>query len=496
MSKRLSTDGLHELSEAVARRSYKPADHGVGIVHLGIGAFHRAHQAIYTDDVLRGSGGDWRITGVSLRSRAVAEQLNPQDGLYTVMTRSGEGDTCRVIGSVARVLVAPEDPAAVLQAMADPAVKIVSLTVTEKGYCHDPATGRLNKAHPDIMNDLAHPDSTRTAIGFIVRGLELRYATGIAPFTVLSCDNLPHNGALVRDLVLRFAELAEPDLVDWITKKVTFPSTMVDRIVPATTPDVLARGEALLGVRDEGLVAAEPFSQWVLEDKFCNGRPRWEAVGALMVEDVSPFETAKLRLLNGTHSALAYLGLRTGHTYMHEAVANPALLTYAKRLMCTESAPSLDAPPGLDLDTYVGDLLDRFANPALNHKCFQIAMDGSQKLPQRLLDTARHHLANDGSIDAVALAVAAWMCHVTGIGPDGTPHEVQDPITDTLQRACEKAGNNAGTLSNELLSIDIIFGSDLPEDSRFRRAVTNWLHILLGMETTTALQSFQESSIA
>ena len=310
---RLSNATLSLLPKGVVRPAFDRDRMKIGIVHLGIGAFHRAHQAVYTDSVLAGGDNGWAILGVSLRSGDTRDALGPQDGLYTVATRSGDADGFRVIGSIGRLLVAPENPQAVVDAMTDPAVRIVSLTVTEKGYCYSPAAAALDENHPDIVHDLANPAAPRSAIGFIVEALSRRQADGGEPFTLLSCDNLPANGRTLRRVVTRFAELRDPLLADYIRQRVAFPSTMVDRIVPATTDSDRAMTGAATGLYDAWPIMTEPFSQWVVEDHFPAGRPPWENFGVTFVEDVDAFELMKLRLLNGSHSTLAYLGYLAGH---------------------------------------------------------------------------------------------------------------------------------------------------------------------------------------
>jgi fructuronate reductase len=448
-------------------------------VHLGIGAFHRAHQAVYTDTALGAHGGDWRIAAVSLRGDAVAEQLAPQDGLYTVNVRSAERSAYRVISAVDRVLAARRDPRAVLAALAAPATKIVSITVTEKGYCHDPATGRLNRAHPEVQADVARPDSPATVLGFLAAALGARHASGAAPFTVLCCDNLPHNGALLRGLVLQFAALRDEALAAWIESEVAFPSTMVDRITPPTTAADLAAAARDLGVEDRGLVVTEPFSQWVIEERFGAGRPRWEDAGAELVTDVAPYEIAKLRLLNGSHSALAYLGYLAGHAHVHEAMTDGALARYVERLMREEIAPTVVAPAGLDLVRYQRDLLARFSNPALEHRTWQIAMDGSQKLPPRLLGTVRDRLAAGRSIDGLALAIAAWMRYVAGVDERGAPIDVRDPLAGRLAALARPRLGEPHELVRALLGVAEIFGSDLPARAELVEPVSAALRDLL-----------------
>ena len=447
----------------------------VGIVHLGPGAFFRAFNAIYTDEAMAEAGGDWGICAVSLRSPGPRDQLAPQGCAYTSVTLAPEGAEYRVIESIARILVAPEDPEAVLTAMADPNVRIVSLTVTEKGYCHEPSSGRLNRDHPDIVHDLASPSAPRSAPGFLVEALARRRGAGDAAFTVLTCDNLPSNGALVRAIVLDFARArdgAEGGLAEWIERNVRFPSTMVDRITPATTPDDVASLEERQDYRDEAMVAHEPFRQWVIEDDFVGGdRPAWDAVGAHMVESVEAHELMKLRCLNGTHSTLAYLGYLAGHETISETVRDQPFAELCRALWTDEILPTLPRPEGEDLDAYTEALLDRYRNPAIRHRTWQIAMDGSQKLPQRILGTVSDNLDRGVVPLGLGLAVAGWMRYVGGIDERGAPIDVRDPLAERLRAASESAASPQDAVT-ALLSIRDVFPRTVAEDPRFRDAVT------------------------
>ena len=483
---RLSPERLAALPSSVGIPRYDRSAVHVGIVHLGIGAFHRAHQAVYTDDVLAAGHVGWGICGVSLRSPATREALNPQSDLYTVVDRDADGDRLRIIGAIREIMVGPEDPRMVAARMAAPSVRIVSLTVTEKGYCHDPATGCLNEDDPGIVEDLTHPDRPMTAIGLICAALDRRRHQGLPAFTVLSCDNLPANGDTVAGLVHRFAELRDPALARWIADHVTFPDTMVDRIVPATTDGDRAAVADQLGVVAAWPVVAEPFSQWVIEDRFVDGRPAWETAGAELVADVTPYETMKLRLLNGSHSALAYLGYLAGYEAIADTMADPAFASLARRLMDDEVTPTLDVPQNVDLKAYKAALIDRFSNPALQHRTWQIAMDGSQKLPQRLLNTVRDLHQSDASFGVLALAVAAWMAYVTGIDERGRPIDVRDPLATKLRQLADAAGRDPVQLSAALLSVGEVFGDDLPAVPAFRSAVSERLAALLrdGARTT------------
>ncbi len=424
----LSRAALGSLPIWVEQPAYDVAKAATGIVHLGLGAFHRAHQAVYTDTVLR-SDARWGICGVSLKTPRVSAALAQQDGLYTVLEKGATGTSARVIGAVREALYLGAGCESVLARIADPAVSVVSLTVTEKGYCHDPATGRLDQAHPEIAHDLAHPRSPVSTIGVLAAGLDARRARAGRPINVVCCDNLPRNGRTVEGLVASFAQAVDPALADWIGAHVAFPCTMVDRIVPATTPADIAEAAQMLGVADEVPVVAEPFSDWVIENRFAAPRPSWEDAGARVVADIAPFESMKLRLLNGSHSTLAYLGFLLGHEFLWQAAADPLLGTLIERMMAIEVVPTLSVPRGVDLGAYCTQLLARFRNPALPHRTQQIAMDGSQKLPQRLLATVRDRLEGGGSIEHLALAIAGWIRYASGTDEHGKAIAVADPLS-------------------------------------------------------------------
>jgi fructuronate reductase len=475
------------LPTAVERPRYERSAVTPGIVHLGIGAFHRAHQAYYSDGVLAADPG-WGIVGASLRSPDTRDALASQDGLYTLAQRSGEGEKLRIIGAVSRLLVAPEDPQALLEAMADPRVRIVSLTVTEKGYCHDPTTGELNEAHPDVVHDLAEPGSPRSAPGFIVEALRRRRAEGFLPFTLLTCDNLPANGRVAKRILDRFAQLRDADLGAFVAAELACPSTMVDRITPATTDEDRARIAAALGVYDAWPVVTEPFSQWVIEDLFPSGRPAWEDEGVELVADVEPYELMKLRLLNGSHSTLAYLGYLAGYETVAETMADPAFARLVRGLMDEDVTPTFRVPPGADVASYKSALIARFENPALKHRTWQICMDGSQKLPQRLLGTIRDRLKEGAPFPRLALGVAAWMRYVTGVDENGRAIDVRDPLAAPLRALADRAGPDAKRLAAALLSVEAIFGRDLPADPRFVAALSRALERLyaVGAKRTVA----------
>lgn len=468
---RLNDAALSGLPADVAVPGYDRAQVKTGVVHLGIGAFHRAHQAVVFDDAIRSGDPRWGVLGASLRSPGVRDQLNPQDGLYTLVVRDGADEHLRIIGAGRGVVVGPEDPAALVQAMADADVHIITLTVTEKGYRLDPATGDLLMDDLDVAADLTDIAAPRTAPGFIVAALQARKAAGLQPFTVISCDNLPNNGKRIRDGVLAMARQIEPALADWIEAEGAFPQTMIDRIVPATIPHDIVRLTALLGVEDRGMVKAEPFTQWVIEDWFAGERPDFASLGVQLTDAVEPWEDAKLRLLNGAHSAIAYLGALSGHEHVDEVVAVPGFRAYVEALW-DEAETTLNPPPGLDIPAYREALMARFSNAALMHRTRQISIDGSQKLPQRLLAGAAERLAAGQGIDAMVLGVAAWMKWQSGVTETGETVVVDDPLAAKTYELLVGADTDQARVS-ALLSLSAVFPSALAADDRFAAAVTS-----------------------
>lgn len=466
---RLSDATLDGLPADVVRPAYDRARIKPGVVHLGIGAFHRAHQADVFDRALAGGDPRWGIRGVSLRSPGVRDQLNPQDGLYSLVVRNGADVQTRVVGAVADVMVAPENPAAVVSALADPDTHLITLTVTEKGYRLDPSSGALIEGDPEVAADLASLDSPRTAPGFLAAGLAERRARGLNPLTVISCDNLPHNGTRVRDAVLAVARRHDPGLSDWIEGHCAFPQTMIDRIVPATTLEDRRDLAVGLGAEDHGMVKTEPFTQWVIEDRFAGPRPDFESLGVQITSAVAPWEDAKLRLLNGAHSAMAYLGGLAGLRFVHEVVAEPVFATFVDCLW-DEAVATLDPPVGLDLSAYRVALKARFANAALEHRTHQIAMDGSQKLPQRLLAGATMRLDRGLPIHALALAIAGWMRWQDGTDETGAAHVVDDPLASETARLIARTPDTLERAA-ALLSLEAVFPQRLATDPGFTTPV-------------------------
>ena len=433
----LNDQTVDTLPPEVQRPAYDRNTLQQGIVHLGIGAFMRAHMAAATEAAIANGDTRWGITGVSLRQPDTRDALAPQNGLYTLAIRDADDQgkprqRLQVIGAVRRLLVAPENPAAVLDAIAAADTRIVSLTVTEKGYCHDPATGALRLDHPDIVHDLAHPATPRSAIGLLVLGLQRRFEHGLGPLTLMSLDNLPANGHVLRAAVLRFAHEVAPPLAERIANECRFPCSMVDRIVPKTTDADRATVGQALGCTDAWPVLGEPFFDWAIEDRFAADRPDWTLGGARFVESAEPFEKLKLRMVNGTHSSLAYLGAMAGWQTVDQAIGQAPLREHIEALMRDEIEPTLPALPGLHLAAYRANLLARYGNPALAHRTQQIAMDGSQKLPQRLLGTVRDRLARQLPIPRMALGVAAWMHYLRGVDELGQTYRIDDPHASEL----------------------------------------------------------------
>ncbi|MBW8246666.1 mannitol dehydrogenase family protein [Enterobacter mori] len=440
------------------------------IVHFGFGAFHRAHQALLTNRVLNEKGGDWGICEISLFSGDVLmSQLRAQDHLFTVLEKGAEGNQAIVVGAVHECLNAKLDSlAAIIEKFCEPQVAIVSLTITEKGYCIDPATGKLDMHNTRILHDLENPTEPHSAPGILVEALHRRRERGLPPFTVLSCDNIPDNGHVVKNAVLGMAQKRSAELAGWIDAHVSFPGTMVDRIVPAATETSLAEITQELGVEDPCAISCEPFIQWVVEDNFVAGRPEWEAAGVQMVKDVLPWEQMKLRMLNGSHSFLAYLGYLAGYAHINKCMEDASFREAARRVMLNEQAPTLRITD-VDLTAYADSLIDRFANPALQHRTWQIAMDGSQKLPQRMLDGIRVHLERKSAWPLLALGVAGWIRYVSGTDERGDAIDVRDPLSDKIQ-SLVKASSEVERV-NALLTLSEVFGQDLPHNSVFVDAV-------------------------
>ncbi len=468
-----------------ARPAVRPDRIATGILHIGLGAFHRAHQAIYTEQAIAAAGGDWGIAGVAPRSRDVLDPLAAQDGLYSVVTISSAGAQARVVGALTELHHAASAPLAVIERIADPAIRIVTLTVTEKAYRLDPA-GRL-RVDDTLRAELTGAAAPASAPALLTRGLIARAAAGAGPIAVVCCDNLPANGVRLRGLVEQALDVAAgagsgaPDghaiglASSQLGTEITFPSTMVDRIVPATTDETLTLARQWLGVVDRVPVAAEPYRQWVVEDRFPAGRPAWECVGAVLTDDVVPWEMLKLRILNAVHSALAYLGALAGRETIADALAMPGTRDILDRLIAEDVAPTLASLPGISPIKYGQTVFDRVTNPAIHHRTLQVAMDGTQKLPYRLLGTIADRRMAGALPRWAALALAAWMRFARGTADDGTPLPLVDPLAARVREAVTAAPDTPVGLADALLGLDEVFEPALAGDEPLRALIVEWL---------------------
>jgi mannitol 2-dehydrogenase len=479
----LSRANLSRLPKGITAPGYDPATLTTGIVHLGLGGFHRAHMARYTHELmaLSADARSWGIAGAGLMSgdKAMLDALAPQDALYTLIERDGQGERISVLAALTEVIFAGESSAALLDAIDRPETRIVSLTVTEHGYCLDRATKRLDFDHPLIARDLADPEHPSSAIGIIVEAYRRRMAKGRA-FTALSCDNIQHNGQVLRDAVLDFAGHHDPALSAWIAEHARFPSTMVDRITPVTSPVDIAWLAEHHGIADAWPVVSETFSQWVIEDDFADGRPQWDQVGAQFVVDVAPYEFMKLRLLNASHLAIAGIGRLIGYRYVHEAMQDANLRRYMTLLMDRETGPTLRPVPGIDLAAYKATLVERFANPSIRDTVERVNTDAALNY---LLDPIRDRLAAGQDISLLALAVAAWLRRVRGVDEQGEAIDVRHPLAAALREKAEEGGPDP----RPLLGLTQLFG-DLGRDEAFVAPVARHLAALYGHGAAAALQ--------
>ncbi|OOF91831.1 hypothetical protein ASPCADRAFT_210772 [Aspergillus carbonarius ITEM 5010] len=448
-----------------------------GIVHIGVGGFHRAHLAVYVDQLMQKHGvTDYAICGVGLQpfDATMRDALASQDHLYTVIERSAKGSFAHVVGCINSYLFAPDNREAVIAKMAHPDTRIVSLTITESGYYYNENTHELQSGHPDIQFDLdpVNETSPRTTFGFLYAALARRHQQGLMPFTVMSCDNMQKNGSITRHMLESFARLRNPEVAEWITEKGAFPNAMVDRITPQTSP---ADKQALAdnqGIEDAWPVVTEPFMQWVIEDQFSDGRPPFEKVGVQVVKDVhavEQFEKHKLRLLNGSHSALGYPGQLAGFNYVHEVMENPLFNKFVWQMMQEEVKPSLPEIPGVDIDEYCKTLMERFSNPTIMDQLPRICLNASGKIPQFIMPSIAEAIWVNGPLRRLCFVAAAWFRYVNGIDDQGKPFKVDDPMVEELQAKARAGGTNPA----ELLSIKSLFGDDLRNDKRFLKELTS-----------------------
>jgi mannitol 2-dehydrogenase len=465
----VNQESLFSLSASVPIPTYARKGLRTGIVHIGVGGFHRSHEAMYLDRLLaQGRADDWGICGVGVlpSDRRMAEVMAAQDGLFTLVVKHPDGTLePRVVGSIVEYLLAPDDPEAVVEKMADEATRIVSLTVTEGGYNFSPVTGEFDATAPDVVADLQPGAVPRTAFGLVTEALVRRRQRGLAPFTVVSCDNIPSNGDVARRSFTAFADLRDPELGAWVQSQVPFPNSMVDRITPGTTSEDREELQQRFGIDDGWPVVCEPFTQWVLEDEFSLGRPPLEEAGVQLVEDVEPYELMKLRLLNASHQALAYLGHLTGHRLVHEAAQDPLFQRFLLGYMEEEATPTLRPVPGIDLREYRENLIARFSNPAIRDTLARLAFDGSERIPKWLLPVIRANLATGGEIRRAAAVVAGWARYCEGVDEQGQPIEVMDSRRDRLMA-------NAGHQREDPLAFlaDRQLFGDLVDDPRFTSA--------------------------
>ena len=492
---KLDKHNLSHLGTDIARPAYSPADTRQGIAHIGVGGFHRAHQAFYTDALMnKGQGLEWSICGVGLRpeDRNVRDALASQDYLYTLFELGDTPDTeTRVIASISGMLLAEDDPQALIDKLSSPEIRIVSLTITEGGYCIDDSNGQFMAHLPQIRHDLAHPEQPTTVFGFLCAALARRRAEGTPAFTLMSCDNLPHNGAVTRKALLAFAALRDPDLRDWIDRNVTFPNAMVDRITPMTSAAHRLKLADEKNIDDAWPVVCEPFVQWVLEDKFVSGRPAWEQVGVQFTDDVTPYEEMKIKLLNGSHLALTYLGFLKGYRYVHETMNDPLFVRYIRAYMDLDVTPQLAAVPGIDLESYKDTLIERFSNQAIADQLERVCSDGSSKFPKFTVPTLNRLISDNGSLERASLVVSAWALYLKGVDENGMSYRIPDPRAEF----CQALVADDVLITQRLLEVEEIFGLAIPRSAEFVAAFEQNLNNLRDLGVSGTLEKLLATSL-
>jgi mannitol 2-dehydrogenase len=486
---KLNRQHLEQLAAPIALPAYRADTTRQGIAHIGVGGFHRAHEAIYTEALMnQGEALDWSICGVGLRAedRAMRDALAGQDYLYTLVELGDDTHgAVRVVGAISGMLLAEDSPQALIDKLADPAIRIVSLTITEGGYCMDDSSGEFLAELPQIRHDLAHPEAPRSVFGFLCAALARRRAEGTPAFTLMSCDNLPHNGAVTRKALLSFARLSDPELAAWIEANVSFPNAMVDRITPMTSDAHRQQLAERHGLEDAWPVVCEPFVQWVLEDKFVNGRPAWEKVGVQFTDDVTPYEEMKIKLLNGSHLALTYLGMLKGYRFVHETMNDPLLRRYVRTFMDLDVTPQLAPVPGIDLDVYKDTLIGRFCNQAIADQLERICSDGSSKLPKFIVPTLNRLIADGRPLERVALVLAAWALYLEGDDERGARIDIVDPRA----AYCQALVAEREQISAKLLGAEAIFGTAIPQSAAFVAAFQRNLDSLRSQGVSATLQT-------
>ncbi|KAF4459268.1 mannitol 2-dehydrogenase [Fusarium albosuccineum] len=484
---KLTSENLPQISsqqgdQKVKIPTYDRHDVKEGIVHVGVGGFHRAHLAVYVDQLLqKHDQKNWAICGVGLRPNdsAMRDVLKDQDHLYTVIERSAKGSFANVVGSINSFIFAPDNREAVIDKMAHPDTHIVSLTITESGYYYNENTHELQSHHADIQHDVAeeNTNSPISTYGFLYAALAKRHAQGLKPFTVMSCDNMQKNGTITRNMLESFARLKNPELAKWIVEEGAFPNAMVDRITPATSQNDIKSLAENFGIEDAWPVVTEPFMQWVIEDKFCDGRPPFEKVGVQVVHDVhdvEQFEKHKLRLLNASHSAMAYGGQLAGFAYVHEVMEHPIYRKFVWQMMQQEVKPLLPEIPDVDIDQYCNTLMERFSNPTIMDQIPRIALNASGKIPQFIMPSIAEAIWVTGPFRRLCFVTAAWFHYINGVDDKGNHIEIEDPMRDQLQALAKEGGKDP----RKLLSVKNLFGDDLRGDQRFIDEVAKAMELI------------------
>lgn len=476
---------LDVLGKSFQTPQYDRAALKAGILHMSVGGFHRAHQAVYMDDYLNTRAENWMIAGVGLlpQDDAHVKSMEAQDSLYAVLERSPNKDNVRIVGSIQSMLHAPSNPARVIAQIANPEIKIVSLTITEKGYCYNEQRD-LDLNHPLVKKDLSSPENPSTALSYLTQGLIARKAQNAGPVTIMCCDNLPGNGHLTKHILLQFAREINKDIASWIEDNVSFPNAMVDRITPVTTDEVRSILSQTYGLQDQWPVVCEGFRQWVLEDDFRAGRPAFETVGVQLVKDVDPYEKMKVRLLNGSHSALSYTSYLIGHRDVDQAMADPLVSNFVRSYMDHDITPSVPNVPGINLDDYKDILIDRFSNPSIRDQVQRLAEDGSQKIRNAIVPPLEHQLARGGSYEMISFALAGWWRYLAGADEQNQTIQIKDPMAERLTaRAKVDPRNPLG-----LLGVEEIFGRRVLEHEGFIKTMQQQLNDIYDMGTRSALQ--------
>jgi mannitol 2-dehydrogenase len=485
----LKQANLHSLPPEVGVPTYNRKEVGQSICHVGVGGFHRAHQAVYADDLLQiGKNLEWGLCGIGLLPHDVRirDVLRDQDYLYTVVERELGQDEARIIGSIVNFLYAPENRETVLEKLASPATKIVSLTITEGGYYLNQATGEFDDQHPDIKHDLEHPEEPNCSFGYLIEALNRRQQRGQPPFTIMSCDNVQSNGHVAQKMLLAFAELRDPAIRNWLERNGAFPNSMVDRITPATTDAHREFVREKYGIDDAWPVVPEGFRQWVIEDHFLDGRPAWEEAGAEMTSDVLPYEKMKMRLLNASHQTMCYIGMLVGYEYADEAMGDAEIVRFVQRMMDEEVTPILDPVPGIDLEDYKRTLIRRFSNPAIKDTLLRLATEGSARIPKFVLPSIVDSLRSGTPNRLLIFTVATWFRYLTGTDDRGREMQIIDPLKDRLQERARKGKEDPGPL----LEISELFPAALTQSSVFLNALSEAMRYLYGEGARAALTRY------